>query len=215
LTLKGRAKERRRRRSFASSTSLQLFPHRCSASSSGCSATSPANCAVAADRAGDRRAASMEHQEGDELLLSRAWGTRAETAVGEHTESSEQLDAQGWRNRHVPKITCDCRRRLPDRRSRVRRRHDDSAALAAFVASGRDAPPTGCSKRDSFEDRWSVICVQWPSIRISFDRLARSVDRHAPFRRTRTRSRKRFAAPRAAVSGAGPHRRPLRGRAAA
>jgi hypothetical protein len=35
----------------------------------------------------DRSAAGMENQEGDELLLSRAWRTGGDTAVGENTES--------------------------------------------------------------------------------------------------------------------------------
>jgi hypothetical protein len=41
----------------------------------------------------DRSAAGMENQEGDELLLSRAWWTGGDTAGGENTEPSEQLDA--------------------------------------------------------------------------------------------------------------------------
>ena len=36
----------------------------------------------------------MENQEGDELLLPRAWWMGGRTAVGENTESSEQLDVQ-------------------------------------------------------------------------------------------------------------------------
>jgi len=43
----------------------------------------------------------MEHQEGDELLLSRAWRTGGDAPVGENTEPSEQLDSQGGRNSHV------------------------------------------------------------------------------------------------------------------
>ena len=35
----------------------------------------------------------MENQEGDELLLPRAWWTGGDTAVGENAEPSEQLDA--------------------------------------------------------------------------------------------------------------------------
>ena len=52
----------------------------------------------------DRSAAGMENQEGDELLLSRAWWTGGDTAAGENTEPSEQLDAQGGRNSHVSRL---------------------------------------------------------------------------------------------------------------
>jgi hypothetical protein len=59
----------------------------------------------------------MENQEGDELLLSRAWWTGGETAVGKNTESSEQLDAQGGRNSHVSRLHAIAKReRHSDRR---------------------------------------------------------------------------------------------------
>lgn len=61
----------------------------------------------------------MENQEGDELLLSRAWWTSGDMAVGEHTESSEQLDAQGGRNSHVSRLHAIAKaERHGDRRDR-------------------------------------------------------------------------------------------------
>jgi hypothetical protein len=52
----------------------------------------------------DRSAASMENQEGDELLLSRAWKPGCETAVRENTEASEQLHAQNVRDSHGSRL---------------------------------------------------------------------------------------------------------------
>jgi len=52
----------------------------------------------------DRSAAGMENQEGDELLLSRAWWTGGGTAIGENTEASKQLDAQNGRNSHGSRL---------------------------------------------------------------------------------------------------------------
>lgn len=46
----------------------------------------------------------MENQEGDELLLSRAWWTRGDSAMGENTEPSKQLDAQRGRNSHGSRL---------------------------------------------------------------------------------------------------------------
>jgi hypothetical protein len=56
----------------------------------------------------DRSVASMKNQEGDDLLLSPTWLTGEDTAGVEHTEPSEQLDAQCRRNSHVAKITTHC-----------------------------------------------------------------------------------------------------------
>jgi hypothetical protein len=52
----------------------------------------------------DRSAAGMENQEGDELLLSRAWWTGGDSPGGENTEPSEQLDAQGGWNSHRSRL---------------------------------------------------------------------------------------------------------------
>jgi hypothetical protein len=52
----------------------------------------------------DRSAAGMENQEGDQLLLSRAWWTGGRTAVDENTEASEQLDAQNERSSHGSRL---------------------------------------------------------------------------------------------------------------
>jgi hypothetical protein len=52
----------------------------------------------------DRSVAGMENQEGDQLLLSRAWWTRGRTAVEENTEASEQLDAQNGRSSHGSRL---------------------------------------------------------------------------------------------------------------
>ena len=46
----------------------------------------------------------MKNQEGDELLLSRAWLMGGRTAVGEQTEASEQLDPQNGRNTHGSRL---------------------------------------------------------------------------------------------------------------
>ena len=46
----------------------------------------------------------MENQEGDQLLLSRAWWTRGRTAVEENTEASEQLDAQNGQSSHGSRL---------------------------------------------------------------------------------------------------------------
>jgi hypothetical protein len=68
----------------------------------------------------DRGAAGMENQKGDQLLLSSAWWTDSESAVGENTEASKQLDAQKRRNSHGSRLhatamhssSCYRRRRL-------------------------------------------------------------------------------------------------------
>jgi hypothetical protein len=47
---------------------------------------------------------SMEHQEGNELLLSRTWQTGRDMAFGEDTEPSKEFDAQGWSNDHPARL---------------------------------------------------------------------------------------------------------------
>ena len=56
----------------------------------------------------DRSAAGMEDEEGDELLLSRAWWTGERTAVGEDTEAPEQLDPHNGRSSHGSRLHDDC-----------------------------------------------------------------------------------------------------------
>jgi hypothetical protein len=52
----------------------------------------------------DGSTAGMEHQEGDELLLSRARCTVGGLAVGENTEPSEHLDVQDGRYSHSSRL---------------------------------------------------------------------------------------------------------------
>jgi hypothetical protein len=54
----------------------------------------------------------MENQEGDELLLSRAWETGGRTAVCENTEASEQLDAENGRDRHGSRLHANCEHKV-------------------------------------------------------------------------------------------------------
>jgi hypothetical protein len=46
----------------------------------------------------------MEHQEGNELLLSRTWQTGGNMAFGEDTEPAKEFDAQGWSNHRLPRL---------------------------------------------------------------------------------------------------------------
>ena len=46
----------------------------------------------------------MEHQEGNELLLSRTWQTGTDMAFGEDIEPAEEFDAQGCSNNHRPRL---------------------------------------------------------------------------------------------------------------
>ncbi len=47
---------------------------------------------------------SMEHQEANELLLSRTWQTGGDMAVGEDAEPAKEFDAQDWSNNHPPRL---------------------------------------------------------------------------------------------------------------
>ena len=56
----------------------------------------------------------MKDEEGDELLLSRAYRLSERTAVGEDTEATEQLDAKKSPTSHGPILSQTPKRQAQD-----------------------------------------------------------------------------------------------------